>query len=121
MMRTHQQLGPQLSHTSQTQSPHTNPPEAPLGERAAHGIVWTFAQGGLVKVVNVIGQFILAWLVNVEDFGWVAMAFVVASFVWLVAAGGLKELLIKRWREFPQLATAAFWLSVVMGVAGTIL
>jgi PST family polysaccharide transporter len=72
-------------------------------------------QGGALKVFNLAAQFVLAWVLVPGDFGYVSMAFAVAAFLSLITQAGMKELLIRRYKEFPDLATSAFWLMVLLG------
>lgn len=74
------------------------------------------------KGVNLAGQIALAWLLGGEEWGAVAMALTVTSFVQLIEQAGLREVLIHRSRRFHRWANAAFWMSVATGlVAGLLL
>jgi O-antigen/teichoic acid export membrane protein len=96
------------------------PPGISLSQKAAHGVAWSFVQTVGIKVVSVIGNFVVAWLLVVKDFGYVGTAGGVAAFLSL-PQGGLKELLITRGRDFPRYATSAFWLSMVLGLLSTVI
>jgi len=74
-----------------------------------------------VKCVTVIGQVLLAWLLLPNDFGLVALAYSVTTFIVILQASGVLEILIQRQKEFSKLASPAFWLSLVIGTAVSLL
>lgn len=73
------------------------------------------------KAVSLGGQVVLAWLLLREDFGLFAMAITVLGFATLVQQAGLREVLIHRQAKFERWATAAFWMSLVIGFVAMVI
>jgi O-antigen/teichoic acid export membrane protein len=92
---------------------------AALGGQTARGVVWFGLQTGVVKAVNLAGQLALAYLLAAEDFGHVGLTYTVGMLGSLVARAGVREVLISRGQDFARWANAAFWMSFVLGCAGT--
>src|SRR5690606_17398595 len=88
-----------------------------LGRKTATGFAWLLLQTLSVKLATVAGQIVLAWLLAPEDFGLIALAYSVVSFLTIFQASGLREILIQREREFSRLVSPAFWLSLLIGGA----
>jgi PST family polysaccharide transporter len=68
------------------------------------------------KVGSVAAQLVLARLLTKDDFGLVALAYTVTSFVWVLQQSGLKQILIQRQAHFDRWVHAGFWLSVAISV-----
>ncbi len=101
--------------------PARQPPVAPsLTHQTARGFVWVTIDTVLTKVVGVLAQMALARLLLPEDWGLVGLAFTVATFAELVAAAGFREVLMQRSRGFHLWANAAVWLSLVFGIAASL-
>ncbi len=96
-------------------SPETPAATPSLGQQTAAGFAWLMFQTIGVKCVTVLGQVALAWLLMPEDFGMVALAYSVTTFIVILQASGVLEILIQRYREFEKLATPAFWMSLLIG------
>lgn len=92
-----------------------------LGRQTAAGFAWLMFQTVGVKCVTVLGQIALAWLLIPEDFGLVALAYSVTTFIVILQASGVLEILIQRQKEFARLASAAFWLSLLIGTTVSLL
>lgn len=94
---------------------------APLmGHRAARGFAWLLAQSLVERVVTVLGQLVLAWLLLPKDFELVALTYTVTTFTALAQQAGIREILVQRHRRFDVWATPAFWLSLALGVGAGI-
>ena len=96
-------------------------PAAALGKHTAHGAFWTILFSMLNKVVAFGSQIALAWFLLPSDFGLVGMAFSVTSMAALISGMNLKAVLIQRQDRFDQDVGQVFWLSLAMGLAGTML
>src|SRR5437879_8025549 len=70
------------------------------------------------KLVNTVGQIVLAWLLSPEDFGLVGLAYTVTAFAGLIQQAGLREILIHRQAHFGRWANPAFWMSLTLGCVG---
>lgn len=97
-------------------------PQAPsLSTHAAHGFAWAVIQSVLARVVGIVCQFALAKLLNVEDFGAVAIAMSISTFVAVIQLSGLQEILVQRQARFAVWANAAFWMAFTLGLASAVL
>ena len=94
---------------------------SPLGSHTAHGAFWTILFSMLNKVVAFGSQIALAWFLLPADFGLVGMAFSVTSMAALISGMNLKAVLVQRQDRFEQDVGQVFWLSLVMGLTGTVL
>lgn len=92
-----------------------------LGQKAARGFLVNFGVLTALKVVNVLAQFILAWLLIPEDFGLFGMTTAAISIITLLRRAGLRDVLVHRGRKLDLWATSAFWLSVICGVVTSLL
>jgi len=75
----------------------------------------------LNKVVAFGSQIALAWFLLPADFGLVGMAFSITSMAALISGMNLKAILVQRQDRFEQDVGQVFWLSLVMGLTGTVL
>jgi PST family polysaccharide transporter len=73
------------------------------------------------KIVGMGGTFVLAWLLNPDDFGLWGSASIVIGFSGLIQQAGLRETLIHRQRTYHLWANTAFWMSVGLGFLAAIL
>jgi O-antigen/teichoic acid export membrane protein len=88
-----------------------------LGGVAAHGSLLAMAQVVLSKVASLAGMLVLAWLLTPEEFGPVAKAFAVASYVTFIQAVAVGDVVIRHNDQFDRYATPAFWLSLWLSLA----
>jgi O-antigen/teichoic acid export membrane protein len=72
------------------------------------------------KIVGMVGQVILAWLIMPYDLGLWGSAAAVVAFAALIQQAGLRETLIHRQRTYHLWANAAFWMSVGLGLVGAL-
>lgn len=93
---------------------------APVGSVTVRGAFWTIGAALLNKLVAFGCQLALAWYLLPQDFGLVGMALSVTSLAALVSGMNLKNVLIQRQAHFERDAGQVFWLSLVMGMAGSV-
>ncbi len=101
--------------TSSATVPAPRRPQS-LTNQTSHSFLWMMFQTLGTKVGTVIAQLALAWLLTKDDFGLVALAYSVTSFVWVLQQSGLKQILIQRQAHFDRWVHAGFWLSVAISV-----
>jgi len=87
----------------------------PLGHATTRGFALMSGQVLAVKAINLIGQVILAWILDRRDYGFVALAYSVSAFIALIQRSGVREMLVQRGRHFAVWATPAFWFSLALG------
>jgi len=92
-----------------------------VGARTAQGAFWTIGLALLNKVVAFGCQIALAWFLLPNDVGLVGMALSITSIAALISGMNLKNVLIQRQDRFAQDAGQVFWLSLVMGLTGSLL
>lgn len=91
-----------------------------LRQKTTHGVMWVAAQAGVTRVVTLVQQVALTWLLSESDFGVIALAYTVTTLVNLMANPGIDAVLVQRLRRFHLWATPALWLGLSMGVAGAV-
>ena len=87
-----------------------------LTARTAWGFAWMMGDTVGGKVIQIFGQIVLAWLLDREHFGEVAIAYVVFMFAWQLQDGGLREVLVHRQRTFRHWASPALWMVMAFGL-----
>lgn len=112
---------PMQNHSSSPSSPPSPGPAPTLGQQTATGFAWLLFQTVGVKSITILGQVALAWLLVPQDFGLVALAYSVTTFIVILQASGVLEILIQRQKDFALLVSPAFWLSLLIGTAVSIL
>ena len=68
------------------------------------------------KLVTVFGQVLLAWLLTDTDFGVIALAYTAAAFPAQINQVGLKEVLVRRSKNYHLWASSAHWLALGFGL-----
>ena len=86
-----------------------------LGQIAAGGTLWITGQSILARVISISANFILAWLLNRQDFGLLGLAFTISGICEVFGSGGIARILMRRPNSFRLWATPAFWLSLTLG------
>lgn len=89
-----------------------------LSGRAARGFGWLMLQTAGSKLVSFASEIALARWLTKADFGLRADALTVLAFATLLQDYGINQILIHRQRRFRLWASAAFWASIVIGLAG---
>ena len=92
--------------------------ERSLADKTTSGFVWLMAQTVGSKMVNMVGQVVLAWMLSPDHFGLIALVYTVTGFASLIQQAGLREILIHRHEHFDRWANPAFWMSLTLGCVG---
>lgn len=95
-------------------------PVTGLGDRASRGFAWYISQTIAVKVIHFVGQVVLAWLLESSDFGFVGLAYTVATIGGIIQAAGVREFVVQKGHEFDRWASSAFWLSLCLGITSSL-
>jgi PST family polysaccharide transporter len=96
-------------------------PKSSLTAQTAHGFVWTFAGGIAGKVLSVLGQIVLAWVLDRKAFAFVSMAYTVSTFASLVQQSGVRDVLVQRQLKPAMDENAGFWLNLFLGALSSLL
>ncbi|NNC92758.1 MAG: lipopolysaccharide biosynthesis protein [Acidimicrobiia bacterium] len=87
-----------------------------LTQSSTRGLAWLFGGSAVTKLVSVLAQVALAWILLEEDFGLFGLGFSVVAVVTLIQRAGLRQTLIARGARFDYWSAPAVWLSLVLGV-----
>lgn len=71
-------------------------------------MIWILANTGLAKLLSLVSQWLLGWLLTQSDFGLYALALSGAAVVNLLRNGGTQQILIQRGPEFAVLVPVVF-------------
>jgi O-antigen/teichoic acid export membrane protein len=96
------------------------PQPSTLAQKTVSGFFWLTAQTLGSKLVNMVGQVVLARLLLPEAWGLVGEAYAVGAFAVFIQQAGLREILIQRQAHFSRWANPAFWMSLTLGCLGAL-
>jgi O-antigen/teichoic acid export membrane protein len=89
-----------------------------LGRTVGRGMSWMLVSAMGSKIVAVLAQGVLGYLLLPEHFGRFAVATAVAGLIMLCKDGGVPNFLVKRGSaEFQSISGPAFWLSLAYNLA----
>lgn len=94
----------------------SSPGTTSLRQKTTRGAMWIAAQAGATRVITVVQQLALAWLLSKADFGLIALTYTVSSFVAMMSNPGIDLVLVQRTRQYRHWATPAFWLGMTTSV-----
>ena len=80
------------------------------------GFLWTGIQTIGTKLISLIAQLVLAWLLLPEDFGKISIAAAVTSIIFLIQNFGLSDLLISRGKMFDRIYNLAKSISALTAI-----
>jgi PST family polysaccharide transporter len=89
----------------------------PMGSHAAKGFAFMVTQAMVTRVIALVCQVALARILIPEHYGLIAIADTVAMLANLLQLIGVREVLVARQRKFAVWANAAFWITLVTGLA----
>lgn len=99
----------------------THPPDQSRPAQAAlRGVAYLAAGTVLVRVASLLAQLALGKLLLTDDFGLYALTVTVWMFVQLLTNPGLDDVLIARKARMHLWASPAVWVSLTLGVLGTL-
>jgi O-antigen/teichoic acid export membrane protein len=102
-----------------TDADQSDPPVG-LGTHSARGVTYLFASMGAAKVISYAAQLVLAYLLSEDDFGIVALAYTITTFVQVIEQAGVGDVLVQR-KNFRTWAIPAFWLASCLGLVSCLL
>lgn len=95
-------------------------PAVSLGTRSARGFVYLLSGTMTAKLVSVLAQIALAYLLTEQDYGVVALAYTITLVIQVIEQAGVTDVLIHR-RRFAIWAIPGFWLSLTLGFLSCLL
>lgn len=87
-----------------------------IGASVLNGMSWMMVQTVAAKVVSVVGQIVLAWLLMPKDFGLISLVYTVTSIGLIIQQFGLNDVLLRRQNAFAIWLPVAYGISLVLGV-----
>jgi len=82
---------------------------------ATHGAFWNIGLATANKVITLVGQVVLAWLLTPADMGVAGFAIAMVGLTAFLSAGGVGDVLLQRGR-FKQESPQGLWLSIFLSV-----
>ncbi len=95
--------------------------EVGTGTKVAAGTMWVMLQTVITKGVMVVGQLVLAGLLQTEDFGEIGLAYTVTAFVTLITNPGVDLILLRRGKRFDLWSAPAFYFTLFTGILGSVI
>jgi PST family polysaccharide transporter len=89
-----------------------------LASALSKGALWVFTQTAATRLLQVLVQIVLAWLLTPEDFGEVGITLAISGIISACFAFGLEDVLLQRGRAMRLWAGSVFWVSLGIGFAG---
>ena len=87
-----------------------------IAGKTSRGIIWSFLGQGVNKVVTLLTLMILARLLTKEDFGLVAAAMILITFLSVYKNMGLGNALIQYQGDTVKAADSVFTMNLIMGI-----
>lgn len=92
-----------------------------LGGLVVRGVAWIAASQGAIQLVSLITSIVVARLLTPSEVGLAAMAIVFVNLALLLADAGLASALVQRQELTEDDKSSAFWASIALGAALTLL
>lgn len=80
------------------------------------GFIWTAIQTTGTKIISLLSQLVLAWLLLPEDFGKISIASSITAIIFIIQNFGLSDVLVSRGKSFNLLYNLAKSLSVLTAI-----
>jgi O-antigen/teichoic acid export membrane protein len=95
-------------------------PPPSVGAKAAGGAVWFLSQTIAGRVVQLISQIALSWLLLPKDFGVVSLTYTLTTIVGALFSFGVADVVLQRQRKLRLWLSQGFWLSIGAGCASAV-
>jgi teichuronic acid exporter len=92
-----------------------------LKKSAVKGVFWNVSANGFNQLINFFVYMLLAYLLEIEEFGLVAFAFLVIEFSTLFSTLGINQNIIQREKWNEQFASSAFFLTSAVSILLTLI
>lgn len=87
-----------------------------LRRKVINGLRWVVLSNYLTKIITISGTIILARLLLPEDFGLIAFAILIFSFLESLSNFGVNEALIQKQKNILRAANSGFVISIILGL-----
>lgn len=119
-------MNDQIAKSSHTVKPELKaglelPKHRSLSETASRGFLSLICQTFVTKIVNTLGQIVLAWLLVPEDFGVIGLAYMILTFVGICRFQGLNNVLIHRQSKIRIWGSVVLWMSLAASIFAAVL
>ena len=91
------------------------------GAHVFNSISWMMMQTGATKLTSVLGQIVLAWLLEPAQFGLISLVYTVTNIGMIIQQFGLNDVLIRRQRSFTNWLPLSYSISWVVGIVSALL
>lgn len=91
-----------------------------LSRATSRGAFWMLLRTVGTRIINLIGQLALVWLLDPSDFALFALANAVIALTKQLATAGVEKVLIQRSDEIEKWINAGFWISITTAALGAI-
>jgi len=98
-----------------TEAADRQPDTDDIAGKTKRGLLWRFAAKGVAGVIDLGVGIVLARLLMPEDFGIMALAYMVIGFIGLFQSIGLPAALVQREEITEDHRSTAFWTTLLMG------
>lgn len=93
---------------------------APLGHRAGRGMIYSAASIVLSRPASVLMYVMLAWYLQSDELGLVALVYSWSSLGSMITKPGFDEVMVQRTRKIDRWMNPAFWFSLLFTIVGVI-
>lgn len=87
-----------------------------IGASVLNGMSWMMVQTIAAKLVSVVSQIVLAWLLMPKDFGLISLVYTVTNIGLIIQQFGLNDVLLRRQDAFNTWLPVAYTISIILGL-----
>ncbi len=89
-----------------------------LGRLTLQGLAWLSFQSASGRIVSLVSQLALAYLLLPADFGVISLVYAITSIAQTLTSFGIDSVLLQRHRTLRLWIATAFWTSLALGLLG---
>ena len=92
---------------------------AQIGAKTRKGFALLTLRSLISRILSPLGQIFLARLLLPEDYGVIGLAYTVTTLAAVLQTSGVREILVRRHKQFRRWRNAAFWLALLLGLVSS--